>query len=228
MSTIWYRGWPVLSSITPWDDGLRWFLEDAEAPDWDLDPLTVEFVRDQHLRSPNGSAEDDYITHLIRTSYWQAERRTERTLIPRDRVLVADGFPSSGTFLLPGPPLISVTSIDYLDGDGVSQPLTGSPDEFYWETSSGPLARRGRVTPLYSASWPSTRLEMGAVRITFRAGYEPLTVGGLANIPDEINAARLLIIGELYKQRSESVIGASPAPALVRARDMFFGYRVFA
>lgn len=220
------HGWPALSASTQWDQDLRWYLEDAEPPDWTLDPLTVEFVRDQHLRSPNGSAEDEYITHLIRASYWQAERRTERTLIPRTRILVADGFPSSGTFLLPGPPLISVTGVDYLDGDGVSQPLTGSPPQFFWETSSGPRARRGRVTPLYSESWPSARSFMGAVRITYEAGYESLTVGGLANIPEELNEARLLIIGEMYKQRSESV-HMSQSPAMVRARDIFFGYRVF-
>lgn len=221
-----YRGWPALGAdaFSTWDRDLRWYLEDT-TPDWTLDPLTLDFVRDLHLRSPNGSAEDEYITHLIRASYWQAERRTERTLIPRTRVLVADGFPSSGTFLFPHPPLLSVSSIDWVDSNGDSQVLTGSPAQFFVETPLGSRARRGRATPLYSESWPSARSDSGSVRITFEAGYE--VVDGKASIPDEINAGRLLVIGELYKQRSESVHTSSQSAALIRAGDLFWGYRVF-
>jgi uncharacterized phiE125 gp8 family phage protein len=219
-----YGGWPLLDPIIPWDQDLRWYLEDTE-PDWDLDPLTVEFVRDQHLRSPNGSAEDAYITHLMKTSYWQAERRTERTLIPRTRVLVAEGFPSTGTFIMPGPPLLSVSGIDWIDENGDTTTLAGSPADFFVETPEGPRARPGRITPFYNASWPTARSFMGSVRVTFEAGY-PLNAEGVASIPDEINAARLLIIGELYKQRSDSV-HTSQSAALIRSDRMLAGYKVY-
>jgi uncharacterized phiE125 gp8 family phage protein len=219
-----YRGWPLLDPVIPWDQGLRWYLEDDETPDWTLDPLTVEFVRDQHLRSPNGAAEDAYITHLIRTSYWNAERRTERTLIPRTRVLVADGFPSTGTFIIPHPPLLSVSGIDWIDENEDTATLAGSPAEFFVETPEGPRARPGRITPLYNASWPTPRSFMGAVRVTFEAGYP--VVDGYASIPDEITQARLLMIGEFYKQRSESV-HTSQSAAMVRARDLLSGYKVY-
>jgi len=209
-----------------WDIGLRWHLEQTadQAPDLDTyDPLQLAFVREQHLRSPNGSAEDEYIQHLMRVSYREAERVTWRSLIPQGRTMVLDRFPSA--IALPHPNLLSVDTIDYVDSDGVDQQLSGSPEMFLTVAPSGEKATAGYVTPLYGETWPSTRFQAGAVRVTFTSGY-PI-VDGVAAIPEDITHGRLLLIGELYKQRSLSVHAFNQNPAIIQARGYFMRYRAY-
>jgi uncharacterized phiE125 gp8 family phage protein len=149
---------------------VTWHLEVIEKPD-PLDVLEVEFVRDLHLRSAAGDAEDDYIEQAIRTAYRMAERTTRRALAPQTLALVIDERFPCGDILLPRPPLLSVSSIAYIDGDGAEQELTGSPAEFQVSTPSGPQAGYGRLRPLYGQPWPTTRCVLDAVTVTYRAGY---------------------------------------------------------
>lgn len=206
-----------------WDDGVRWHLEQLEAPDLTTDPLLIEAVRDDHLRAPNGTAEDDYIAGLMATSLRMAERVTNRSLLPTSWRQVMDRFPYE--IVLQRPPLMTVTSIVYVDPDGVEQTLAGGSPEAFWVSAPlGPKAPKGRLRPLYGTSWPATRCQPDAVRVTFTGGY-PLGADGIADIPEDITHGRLLVIGELYKQRSESVHAFNQNPALIRARDLFLGYR---
>jgi len=209
-----------------WDLGLRWHLEQTadQAPDLDTyDPLPMPFVRDQHLRSPNGSVEDEYIQHLIRVSYREAERVTRRPLVPQGRTMVLDRFPCGTGAIELGPNLLSVESIDYIDTEGADQQLAGSPEMFQTSAPSGEKPANGYITPLYGETWPSTRFQAGAVRVTFQQGY-PI-VDGAVRIPEDITHARLLIIGELYKQRSLSVHAFNQNPAIIQARSYFVRYR---
>lgn len=191
--------------------------------DWSVDPLTVPFVRDQHLRAPDGEAETAYLEHLIRVSLLAAERITWRTLLPKTGCTyrIDGGFPLITVIIIPRPPLISVEAIDYVDADGVTQTLTGSPAQFTVSTPQGPTAKKGRVTPLYGEVWPTTRVQIDAVTVHLTAGYTDGT------LPDDLVHGRLLLIGELYKQRSESVVGLTPAPAVVRALELFKRYRAY-
>lgn len=219
----WGLGWP-----TPWDAGVSWHLEQsaAEGPDWAADPLSLEFVRDQHLKTSSDNAEDEYVTRLIRTSYRIAEQKTLRSLIPQGRRLVLDRFPC-WEIVVPHPPLLSVDRIDYIDENGDTQSLSGSPAQFLVSAPDGPHARRGRITPLYSDTWPATRGQLDAVVVHFNAGYPIVGDAAVADIPDDITHGRLLVIGELYKQRSESVHAFNQNPALIRARDLFVNYLVY-
>ena len=207
-----------------WDAGIAWFLEQAVAPDMDADPLQVDAVRDDHLHAVNGTAENDYILQLMQSSLRIAERITQRTLLPTGLVQVMDRFPL-GDIVLPRPPLIELGSIVYIDSDGVEQTLATSA----YETSipSGPTAARGRIHPVYGTCWPQTRCQRDSVRVTFTAGYPLDDESDFATVPEDINQGRLLVIGEFYKQRSESVHAFNQNPALIRARDLWLGYRVF-
>jgi uncharacterized phiE125 gp8 family phage protein len=180
------------------------------------DTLDVEFVRDEHLRAPGGDAEDAYIESLIVTSLRMAERITRRSLYPTTWALTLERFPA-GAIAIPRPPLQSVVSITYIDTDGIEQTL--DPARYQVRAAQGPLAARGRILPAYGETWPATRCQMDAVTVTFVAGY--------AQVPEDITHARLLIIGELYKQRSESVHTINQNPALIRARDLLMPYRVY-
>ncbi len=216
----------VVTSSTnrPWDDGMYWHLEQSadEAPDFDLDPLTVAFVRDQHLRAPNGALENEYIEWLIRASYRQAEKWTNRALIPQTFRLVMSAFPW-GDIYVPKAPLISASSIDYVDSGGAAS-LAGSPEEFLVITPSGYENKRGRIQPLAGASWPSAS-SPDTVTLTFIAGY-PI-VDGVAAIPEDINDARLLWIGERFKQRSLTDHAFNQNKAAIQARAMWMGYRIY-
>jgi len=70
---------------------------------------------------------------------------------------------------LPYPPLISVDSVKYDDGDGVEQTLTADTDYRVFGIGS---ARQARVEPAFQGSWPTgARFDDEAVRIRFTAGY---------------------------------------------------------
>ncbi len=222
------------------------------APD-PLDLLSVGFVRDKHLRVPNnGDVEDSYIERLIRSTYGAAERETRRALLPQTRQLVLACFPGQhhyfyyGGFrhrtgiIIPCPPLISVTAIDYIDTDGAAASLDPD-DDIYVSIPKGPQARRGFIIPKpVTANWPATQIGYPeAVKITYEAGYgldgSPAPVGSPVDesalpesaVPQEIVSGMLLMSGEMYKQRSESVDTAKLTPALIRAKDIWVSYRAY-
>lgn len=70
---------------------------------------------------------------------------------------------------LPRPPLQAVTAVTYVDQTGVTQTL--SPSVYQVDTQQEP----GRLAPAYQQVWPTTRVQMGAVQVTFLAGYGPAT-----------------------------------------------------
>jgi uncharacterized phiE125 gp8 family phage protein len=215
------------TSSRPWDDGIQVRLQQSadEGPDFTLDPLTMELVRDFHLRSPNGDIEDQYVDRLIRTSVRTAESFLQgRLLIPQTWRMMLTGFPWD-YIELPFAPVISVDSIGYVDGSGDDQVLVGSPAEFDLDAESGPRAGRAKLRPLYGASWPSARTQHNGVVITFTAGYEESN--GKATIPEDIDAGRLMVIGELYKQRSESVHAFNQNPAMRSVRSLWAPYRMY-
>lgn len=210
-----------------WDHGVRWHLEQVEAPDLTKDPLTLAMIKDQIRRPQAWTTEDAYLDRLRKNSYRMAERATWRPLIPQEWALVMDRFTCS--FIeIPKAPLLSVSAITYIDADGVEQTLAGgSPATFDVTAPPGPQAGRGNVRPLYGEVWPTARYQRDAVRITFSAGY-PLLTGAddVADIPEDITHGRLLVITEMYEQRQESVTGVQ-TPALIRARDLWLGYRSY-
>lgn len=202
------------------------WLEIDDGPDWSLDPLTLGDVK-AHLRVTH-DVEDAYITRLIRTSYRRAERVTLRAFIPQQRVLVLPGFPC-GAIVLPHPPCLSVDDVTYIDANGQEQTLSGSPAAYDVSLPSGPTAARAQIAPVYGTTWPTTRSQLDAVRVTFTAGYPLMGSPAVAEIPEDILHGRLLVIAEMYKQRTESITGQglTTNPAVLRARELWRGYTAY-
>jgi len=202
------------------------YVSVVTGPSADDDPLTLAFVRDHHLRCANGTAEDDYVESLMAASRQAFEDFTGRALLPQTLTLSLERFPRGAcAIVLPRPPLIEVTSITYVDDDGVTQTLDTS--SYIVSRPTGPRARYGWITPAYNETWPSTRVQPGAVTVTYRAGYPSTGSPATVDVPEPITHGRLLVIGELYKQRSESVHAYNQNPALIRARSLWQPYRVF-
>jgi hypothetical protein len=91
--------------------------------------------------------------------------------------------------------------------------------EFTVLAPSGPKAAKGSITPLYDEVWPTTRAVPDAVRVEFVCGY--------TTVPEDIDHGRLVMMGEMYKQRSLSVHAMNQNPALIQARDIWLNYRAY-
>jgi uncharacterized phiE125 gp8 family phage protein len=126
-----------------------------------------------HLRV-DGSDEDALITALIGAAREQVEAITRQSLLLQTWDLTLDRFPCE--IQLPGP-VRSVSSITYVDPDGITQTLAAS--DYTVDTKSAV----GRVTPSYSLSWPSTRDHINSVTMRYKAGFAvPFTAVAATNV----------------------------------------------
>ncbi len=158
--------------------------------------LRVDFIED-----------DTLITALISAARQAAESITGRQMVTARWKYILDGFPGSSlmglsidkSFTLPGHALLipkvpvqSIISIDYLDMNSVWQTMPAM-------TYARDLAcEPARITPVFGQIWPITLPQIGAVSVTFEAGY-----GSAANVPEGIKTWIKLRVGSLYQNREE-------------------------
>jgi len=123
---------------------------------------------------------DPHLTSLLISAREYGETFTHRAFITQTWDDKRDGFPCEDNFLeLPLAPLISLTSVTYVDPAGVTQTLSASL--YTVDAPVGPKARPGRVVLAYGQVWPSTRDVVNAVVVRFVAGY-----GAAAAVPSLI------------------------------------------
>lgn len=120
---------------------------------------------------------------------------------------------------IPLPPLVSVTSVSYVDSAGDSQTLAA--DQYQVVIRNG-KSREGLIVPAYSVSWPSLRDQYDNVTVRFVAGY-----GGLESVPNAIRQAMLLLVGHWYESREAVVTGTIVANLPHAVEDLLFPLRVF-
>lgn len=164
---------------------------DATAVTTPADPteLPVSVAKAKlHLRVDHGD-EDTYIETLIGAATEQAQDFLNRQIVTATLTLYLDAFPLC-EIRIPQPPLQSITSIAYVDGDGDTQTLAASA--YQVDTTSFV----GRILPAYGTSWPSTRDVPNAVTITYKAGY-----GASEDVPKAIEAAILFLVSHWYRNR---------------------------
>ena len=160
--------------------------------------------------------DDALIRSLITAARQQVESFLCRSLVTQTWELRLDCFPSSGNAVeLPLPPVASVTSVSYVDSDGATQ--TWAAEEYQVDSKSAP----GRLIPAYGYSYPSTRSQFDAVTITFVTGY-----GSGADVPQVIKQAMLLLIGEMYENREETVVGTIASKMPMTAERLLWPHRV--
>jgi uncharacterized phiE125 gp8 family phage protein len=176
-----------------------------------------------HLRV-DFTDEDALISALIVAARQYAEGPTGftgRAFVTQTWELVIDEFPDAEV-KIPMPPLQTVTSIKYDDSGGTEQTL--DPTLYYVDDVSEP----GWVVPITSG-WPTTIAAINAVRIQFVAGYDADTSSPpdlTANVPGNIRAAMLLIIGSLYEHREQNVVGVSATQLPMGVNDLLRPHRV--
>lgn len=158
------------------------------------EPISLDEMK-LHLRV-DITDDDALITSLISAARLYVENYTQRQLIAATWQLFLNEFPplcnwwnyQSGvgysgrlrrwtddpyfdSIRLGHAPLISVDSIRYVDTDGVTQTLSTSV------YTVDPNTEPARIMLAYGQSWPSTRAQLNAVTVTYKAGFAtPFTV----------------------------------------------------
>jgi uncharacterized phiE125 gp8 family phage protein len=111
--------------------------------------------------------------------------------------------------VLPCGPVTSISSIKYLDEDGVEQTLSAS---VYQRLTDG------RVVLNLDEEWPDLYDDPEAVRVRYVAG----------DTPAAIKAAVLLMVGHLYANREAVVTGTIATALPLSVQGLLAPYRVFA
>ena len=161
------------------------------------------------------SVEDDYITELITAAREYAEEVSHKAIGEQKWTLMLDDFPAGDKVILPYPPLISVSSVTYLDSTGASATMSASESSgFIVDTDAEP----GKIFLAYGNTWPSfTPYPYNAVRILYTCGYASTT------IPKKTKDAILKMIGLLHNYRVTGI----PAKDLTAVDNLLQGTRLF-
>lgn len=209
--------------------GLRQSLTLTSAPAFDVSDaakclVSLASARDQ-CRADASAGDDAYMTDLIAsatarldgadgilgrallTQTW--EMRLDRfsplpapAFIVASNVLAGVAGNATGRIRIPLPPLVSITSVKYVDVDGTTvQTLDPS---LYQVVKQG--TRAAFIEPAFGKSWPAHALISDAVRIVFVAGY-----GDGAAIPAPLKHAARILIKHWYDVREPIVSGAAIA-----------------
>lgn len=161
------------------------------------EPISLQEAKD-HLRV-DSTADDALIEALISAARQSIDGplgTLGRCLITQTLELTLPEFPTE--IVLPCPPLIAVTSVEYRTG--------GSPE--YDPLTSYQVSRSepARIKPASSESWPTAVEDTyDAVKVTYTAGYGAHP----GAIPAPIRAALLIMVGEMYEHREVSMVGLS-------------------
>ena len=160
-----------------------------------VEPVSLSEAR-ENLSLASGD-HDVLLRSLIVAARRRAEAYTQRAFISQGWRLTLDEFPVE--FWLPRPPLISVSSIKYIDTDGATQTLASS---VYRVTSNTDPAR---VTQEYQQTWPTPRHVTECVEVNYTAGYgtDP------ADVPGAAQHAILLLVAEWFDHPAAAEDGST-------------------
>jgi len=165
-----------------------WIISTAPS----TEPITLAEAK-LHLRVTS-TVDDDLINSLIQTAREYCELIAGRAYITQSITLKMDYFVES--LELPRPPLISVTSVKYVDTAGDTQTLSST----YYTVDT--VSEPGRLLLAYNKSWPTIRSVQQAVEVIFAAGY-----GDASSVPERVKSAMKLLIGHWYENREQVVVG---------------------
>jgi uncharacterized phiE125 gp8 family phage protein len=167
-----------------------------------VEPLTLAEAK-AHLNIFDVNAtRDGYITTLISVARMAVEDRLQRALIDQTWELTIDRFPCAIPLRMSR--VIAVTSVKYLDANGVLQTLTPSTGYFVDDRSEP-----GWIVPAFGTSWPATLDQINAVTVVYRCGYGT----DATTVPVAIKQWMLLAIGTMFENRERDVV----TPGIVAA-----------
>ena len=151
----------------------------------------------EFMRAEFSASEESLIGTFITAARLMCEEYLFRRIGVQTVELRDRGFPVNNAPIILPSPLISVTSIKYLDGSNVEQTLDAAE---YAVSKSDP----GMIVPVNS--WPDTFDSGDSLRVVFVVGYNvgesPLLSESL---PKTIMTAMLMQIADMYENREAQV-----------------------
>ncbi len=169
-----------------------------------VEPISLDEAK-AHCRVDD-SDNDAPLTLMIKAARSLAEARLGRALVSQLWELTLDAFPAAEV-RLEKPAVLGITSVKYLDPDGVEQ--TMAAEDYVLDAALLP----GWLFP--SDVWPETYDGANAVKIRFTAGYG----AAASDVPNDIKAWMLLQIGALYRNREAFAAGQAVAELPGRFTD---------
>jgi len=167
-------------------------------------PPTAEPVMLAEMRSHLGitqaadTTRDNIITGRIISARQQSEYFTRLGFITQTWTGYAVDFaynPATCHRIRLKVPLVSITSVKYLDENGAQQTL--DPSKYLVDLVTG------CIVPAYNESWPTVRAQLNSVQVEYVIGY-----GNAAAVPESIKDAIRFIVGqwEVFQSSIEGVL----------------------
>lgn len=135
---------------------------------------------------------DAEILSLIGAATDHAEALCNRPFINREFQATFDSFPRC--IELNQTPVQSVDLVEYVDTNGATQTLVATE----YQVDLGNRFRKARIVEAYNKTYPSTRVQMNAVTVTFTAGYG----ADWNSVPDTIKTTIKYLVSHYFINRS--------------------------
>lgn len=167
-----------------------------------VEPVSLAEAR-MHLRIDSDCTDEDtLISALITAARQAAENYTGLALINQTWEATFEEWPDEDEITLRPGPLSSITSITYVNTDGVT--TTASSSTLY---TSDTYTLPGAAVLRYGQVWPAIREIENSILVTYVAGFGTAAT----SVPGPIKAAILLLLGHLYEHRESVSVGVSVA-----------------
>ncbi len=163
--------------------------------------------------------EDTLIARIISAARIWCEKITGLATVNQTVAVRWDAF--EPVLKLPRWPVLSVSSIEYVDTAGVTQTLAAS--DYYTDIYSRPA----RIVPAYGVEWPDTLEQINAVKVTLVVGPEPASSSDAP--PDfdisDVKLAMQQLIGHWFIHRE--AIGVDAGPVAMAVESLLYNNRIW-
>jgi uncharacterized phiE125 gp8 family phage protein len=177
------------------------------------EPVSLAEAR-AHLRE-TGTEEDGLIAGYLLAAREFAETHTGRALMAQTWDQTEDALGDG--IRLRKTPVALVTSVQYLDADGVEQMLASDQYRVVRRAAGETV-----IVPAFGVVWPATQAVEGAVTVRYVAGYGT----GPGVLPEAIRQAILLLVGHWFANREAVNAGAAPSELPMGVEALLFPHRV--
>lgn len=159
-------------------------------------PVTLAEAR-AHLRAEGITYDDSLIETYIRAAAATVETTYSLALLTQTVIQTHTGFPETGeAFFFRVRPVANVTSIAYIDSDGVSQ--TWANTNYEAEGLSSSVGFPSLWTK-FDKVYPASASVPNAVTITYQAGFGADSTA----LPANIRTAILHMVADMYESRED-------------------------